>query len=410
MNLPLELLMAKGLSHLEFLDLAEAHASIDHLYTENMDTPQTRFVFLKFFFVVVVMFAPVLAFATGTTVKIAVLDNLQSEKLATARYIQDYKDGLELGKNVASLAKINFEFKYFLFQNKDMAPEIAKIKNWLPDVVIGPRSSEFFILLKNQFKDIAVISPFATAAAVSSLPPNFYSLSPDNTETVDMLVDFVKTKFPGRRVFQIVQTDCGNCMDSSEQFTRSAAKLDLITAAKPSYLFADQAETIPMEKLLTGYKSNDIIFLPNTSYVSGALAGRIANHLKLPKLTFLGCTGWGDWKVGNFGKFPSPFDYEGFRIVSWSVHFQDAETQRFQSLFKKLNGSNAEVNVTRINFAIMDGLTQLIVKMDSAHKKINQESILKEFLKLRSTVKNPWRPTQYGVFKVTQQGEVLEQP
>ncbi len=410
MNLPMELLMAKGLSHLDFLDIAEAATCNEFFIGENeVEDQPPGFLFLKLFFLSLFLFLPVFAFGSPKVIKIAILDNLQSEKLATARYIQDYKDGLELGKNVAALAKIHYELRYFMFQDKNMYPEIAKIKTWNPEVIIGPRSSELFILLKDQFRTTTVISPFATAVAVNDLPPNFYSLSPDNSETIDMLVDFVKIKFPGRRVFQILQADCGNCMDSSEQLTKSATKLGLPLAKPVSLLLASQSETIAMEVLLAGYKPEDLIFLPNTSYVSGALAGRIANHLKVNNLTFLGCTGWGDWAVGNFGKFPSFYNYQGFRIVSWSVRFQDEKTLQFQELFKKHNGANAEVNVTRINYAIMEGLTSLVKKMNAEKTKLNSQTILKEFLKLRDVIKNPWRPTHYGVFKVNQQGETLEQ-
>lgn len=410
MKFPIESIIARGISEHDFIELTENIGS-DH-YLSPLHDPVEYFNLLKkivtlgiFLFFI----GSSLAFSAVEVVKVAVLDNLQSEKLATARYIEDYKDGLILGNAIARESKVDYDVRYFLFNDKDMAPEILKIKKWKADVIIGPRSSEFFILLKDQFKDTLVISPFATAVAVSSLPLNMYSLSPDNSETIDMLVDFTQSNFPGRRVFQIVQADCGNCTDSSEQLMKSVKNLKLPLADKVSFLFAAQAELIPMEKLLEGYKKDDIIFLPNTSYVSGVLAGRIADHLKLRELNFLGCTGWGDWAVGNFGKFRSPFYYQGFRVVSWSVKFKDAETLRFQSLFKKIHSAAAEVNVTRINFSLMEGLTEIAVKVKSRGERVNRDSLLAEFLKLRSHVKNPWRPSRYGVFKVNQQGEYLEQ-
>ena len=68
-------------------------------------------------------------FASGA-IKIALLDNLQSEKLATERYITDYREGIDLGVELAKGSEIAYEVREFYYgkNNLEILPQVEAIK------------------------------------------------------------------------------------------------------------------------------------------------------------------------------------------------------------------------------------------------------------------------------------------
>jgi L-lysine exporter family protein LysE/ArgO len=100
---------------------------------------------------------------TTRTVRIAILDNLKSEKLASERYVEEYLRGINLAVREAGKTKIALEPKLFLYDSKplEILAMLPEVLAWHPDVIIGPRSSDQFMLLKDRLSNIAVISPAA---------------------------------------------------------------------------------------------------------------------------------------------------------------------------------------------------------------------------------------------------------
>jgi hypothetical protein len=78
--------------------------------------------------------------------------------------------------------------------------------------VIGPRVSEHFLLLKNQFKNALVLSPYATATEVYKLPDNFYTLSVSAEYSADKTFEYMQT-FKPNRVFIFNDLECKTCAD-----------------------------------------------------------------------------------------------------------------------------------------------------------------------------------------------------
>jgi hypothetical protein len=347
--------------------------------------------------------------AKAEPIRVAVLDNIRSEKLSSERYVKDYSTGLELGLAYAKKKGIEFFVREFLFDKKpvEILGKISEVETWKPDIIIGPRSSDLMLLLRGSFKNVLVVSPLATSAAIATMPDNFYSISPPNSDAVGVFVDFVKRKFPGRAVFQFVQVDCSNCQDFADQFSKAAATRNVVIRnPEPSTYLSTAADSFDLSTELRTYQRGDVILLPNNSYSSGVVMGRLAEHLKLNDLVFLGGDGWGDWTVGYAGKFKSSFSYEGFRVVPWSIKKQDHPTTEFIKEHKIHLSEEPRSNISLIMYQLARTLTDAAISArDSTKEAPNRASILSAFLKMKNKDPNFARPKNYAILKISQTGE-----
>lgn len=363
---------------------------------------------LKIFLLFSVSLVSFSAAQAAAPIKVAIMDNLQSEKIASERYVADYVKGVELGVKYATTQSVSFEVKEFFF-NKNPAEIVQKAREvltWQPDVLIGPRSSDLFLMLKTIFKDTLVISPLATAAAIAEMPDNFYSITYPNDASVGVFADFVKSTFPGKSVFQLIQLDCINCKDFAMQFTRIAVERGIsVRNPEPSTYISSATETFDLDSQLKAYQAGDLILLPNNSYTSGVLMGRLAEKLKTNDLNFLGSDGWGDWTVGYAGKFKSPFSYNGYRVVPWSIKKKDSETLAFSRDFRAQFNEDPGSNISLIMYSLFKSLTKVASGFDRPSKVATRERLLQSFRRLRERDSNFGRPASYAVLKVSQAGE-----
>src|SRR5207244_2785794 len=121
-----------------------------------------------FSFAIVLISLAVPTPSTGAaTIRVAVLDALQSQKFASAKYEEDYFHGLQVAIDELAQAGLNVEVKRFIADKPPTAvlSHAKAIRTWRPDAIIGPRSSNRFLLLRNEFTDTLVLSPMATADA-----------------------------------------------------------------------------------------------------------------------------------------------------------------------------------------------------------------------------------------------------
>ncbi len=348
--------------------------------------------------------------ASRPQIKVAILDNLKFERLSTDKYASDYMDGLATARDVLSTQGTRIEIKLFTY-DKDplailrLAPEV---RDWQPDLVIGPRSSAQFMLLKGLFTDILVVSPFATASAVALLPPNFYSMTLPNEYFTKAIVNLFKERFRGKAVAPIGEVDCKNCMDFISEFGTAAAAAD-VTVRKTTTVLTKNAETANISDLLSNYKRGDIILLPNTSYTSAALAGRISDQLKDDGVTFVGGDGWGDWSASYVGKVKSPYSYSAYRATPWSLDSTDKSVTEFRSKFLKYRKALPTGVASLLSYStLMAAITPLFGYTADAKHELIRAKILTAFQLKRTADPNYARPTKYAVYRVTQSGEVFD--
>jgi hypothetical protein len=350
------------------------------------------------------------SFAKSAIIKVAILDNLKFEKLSTDKYANDYMDGLLTASDVAKEDGYVVEIKTFFYDKEPLAilKKVPEAKAWNPDIVIGPRSSSLFLMLKDQFNDVLVLSPFATATEVSAMPDNFYSMTLPNEYFTQAVVNIVRDRFPKAAVSPIGEVDCKNCTDFIAAFASAAAGVNL--TVRPSTTFLNKsAESAAPEELLTHYKKGDVILLPNTSYTSGTLVGRISDHLKDNSITFIGGDGWGDWSSSYVGKVKSAFAYSAYRATPWSLDATDARAVSFKEQFKKYRKVEPTGAVSLLSYSTLSAPIKAFASHRPASKATPvREQILEAFKAARRNDPNYGRPTKYVVYKVTQAGETFD--
>lgn len=343
-------------------------------------------------------------------IRVAVLENLKFEKLSTDKYATDYMDGLLTAIDAAKANGYQVDLQTFFYDKEPLAilNKVPEVKAWNPDIIIGPRSSSLFLMLKDQFRDVLVISPFATATEVASMPDNFYSMTLPNEHFTQAVVNIVRARFPSKAVAPIGEVDCKNCTDFIAAFG-NAANISNI-AVRPGTTFLNKnAETASPVELLANYKKGDIILLPNSSYTSGTLIGRLSDHLKDNSLTFIGGDGWGDWSSSYVGKVKSEFSYTAYRATPWSLDATDAGTKRFREDFIKFRKSKPTGAASLLSYsALMAALRPLVNQASPNPAKSIRARLLDLFKGERVKNVNYGRPTKYVVYKVTQSGEQFD--
>jgi hypothetical protein len=350
------------------------------------------------------------SYAKTTTIKVAILENLKFEKLSTDKYANDYMDGLLTASDVAKEDGYAIEIKTFFYDKGPLAilKKVPEVKTWNPDLVIGPRSSSLFLMLKDQFSNVLVLSPFATATEVSSMPDHFYSMTLPNEYFTQAVVNIVRERFPKAAMAPIGEVDCKNCTDFIAAFAGAATGVNL--TVRPSTTFLNKnAESAAPQELLAHYQKGDVILLPNTSYTSGTLVGRISDHLKDNSITFIGGDGWGDWSSSYVGKVKSAFAYSAYRATPWSLDATDAQTKSFKEQFKKYRKVEPTGAVSLLSYSTLSTPIKAFASNKPASKTTPiREQILQAFKEARRDNPNYGRPTKYAIYKVTQSGEVFD--
>lgn len=317
-------------------------------------------------------------------IKVALLENLQSQKLASEKYQIDYLKGLELAKLALKKNGYSIDIRNFFYGKKDLdiLDQIPLVEKWNPDLVIGPRSSNKFLLLRDHFQDTIVLSPMATANAVSKLPSNYYSLSYPNDYAVQALVNFVSKSFPNRNVLSIVETNCKNCVDFFETFKTKFKNQNPGAVISDAFFSNDIVETVDIQSLMKNYKIGDMILLPNTSYASGILVARISDYLKQKEIIFLGSDEWGSWNGGYVGKVKSDYNYVGYRIAPWSLEMPSPELDDFKVAASKYLKGDVSDAATFASYRTLMSAIEALNKQTKGSigdvKKQIYESYLKE--------------------------------
>lgn len=347
------------------------------------------------------------AFAQARTLKVAILENLKIEKLSTDKYATDYMDGIQVASKAAAESNIKVELQTFFYGKEPLAiiEKVPEVKAWKPDLVIGPRSSSLFLMLRDHFKDTLVLSPFATANDVADLPENFYSLTLPNKFFTQAVLNMIVEQFPKRAIAPIIEVDCKNCMDFAAAIESSAKASGVVVRDRVTYL-NKSAESSPIETLAANVKDTDVVLLPNTSYTSGAVVARLADYLKRPELIVIGGDGWGDWSSSYVGKVKSQFAYAGYRVTPWSFESTDDRTQRFVREFKALKGSAPTGTAALLSYSALNSAIDALKTYKVANDKRSiRDQILSSFTTARSKDSNFRRPTKYAIYRVTQDGE-----
>lgn len=274
-------------------------------------------------------------------IRLAILDNIEfnsfsqnttySESLKTS-----YKRGIETAISSAHQENINIEVNYFLYGNSlpDMANKIPDLKEWQPDVIIGLNDTNHFLMARNYFTDIMVISLFATDYKLKSLPNNFHSMVIPDENIAEVFPAFVKEKFPNRNIFLAIAADSKESEDMSYLVKNVVGKKFPSISLSESEFIQDEMPTLNLSSFLKNYRKDDVILLLCTNYYSGAeFMSRISKYLYPYKPTFIvDFDNWGNNSVPTTNLYP----FFSYRITPYIFHPETDEYHHFYSTYVKL--------------------------------------------------------------------------
>ncbi len=357
-------------------------------------------------FIFLFVIIPTGIMADPTQIRVAILDNLQSQKLSSINYEDHYLEGVELAVFSAKEKGINLQYKYFKYGKEplDIFTEIPKVKAWKPDFIIGPRSSDKFLLLKNYFNDVAVLSPLATAEEVYSVPGNFYSLSSSDGEISKAITQFIYKKFPDtRKIFVIAAIDCKSCYAIQKNifsFYKSSRQKTKIV--KEQFISTD-VQTMDIAKMVAGFKSGDIIIIPDPASVSAILLARIVDYLKQPEINFIGADGWGSAKI-YVGKIKPILPFNAYHLTQWSLSSKTKDVENFKKLYYEKFSAIPQGSISYTSYtAAMMGVNAYVSRHDNT--KDVKEEILKSIKQMVKTNPNKYRARPYVFYKLENSGE-----
>lgn len=215
--------------------------------------------------IILLIVSPLFA-ATQTnqiTIRVAVLDssNMPPKMWTWLEYEKAYLRGLDTATFAAKKQGFNIVYKNFFYGNDplDVINELPKVKTWHPDIILGPHYSNQFLLLKNQFKDILVLSSYASDDSIYAMPSNFYTLSPPDIIASEAMANFINTHFHNRNILIINRSDCKDCNNMSHLFSKMYAKINPQAIISQNNFVKEIEDIDNPSTLLKGYKEGDII-------------------------------------------------------------------------------------------------------------------------------------------------------
>lgn len=331
-------------------------------------------------------------------IKIAVIfKNPHMLPYASSRYLNYYKEGLKTAQFFAKASGSTIEYHYFVMPDVlHLQQKMDQIKVWQPDAVIGPNYSNAFLLLKNYFKNILVLSAYANDQSIASLPHNFYSLNPLNQQYAQAVYDYIVKKYPSAHIFAIVDKSCKACNGMSTAFTNMVRAHSSVKELTTKYIIPFDPKPMPMSRLLKNYHKKDVILMLTTSDSTMTLMAKISDYLKNP-VVFIGTDTWGGSPDSQLGRLKLKRPYTAIHIVPRSLLLKNAEFDRFNIHYQRVFHHQPVDNVT---YAVFSTVYSILFSLE--HCQINPHQPLKKailtcYQKQLKMNPNAFRPQQFAV-------------
>ncbi|MFN8770904.1 MAG: hypothetical protein ACK5Z5_09720 [Neisseriaceae bacterium] len=294
------------------------------------------------------------------TIRIAILDN-PLPKWTSSQYQKYYMNGVQIGINEAKNYGIYYQTKVFTYKYPaiNIFPVVKKIESWNPDVVIGPRVSEDFLLLKNQFKNTLVLSPYATSNSVYSMPSNFYSLAVSASFSAGMMGKYIKNSFKPNIVYIFTDVACKTCADFAKSLTLYLVNNGI---SYTNIKFIDDNilnKKIDYKDIFKNYSLKDAIVLNCTGYSAGLLIAEISNSIKQQNIYYFGGDGWGTYRDWDIAKIDTKYKYHAIRITPKSINSNDNGVKTFIIQYKKLYSSSPDA-ISYITYNTIQSITDAV--------------------------------------------------
>lgn len=348
------------------------------------------------------------------TLKIALLDspnNMPHQTELWTRYEKSYFSGIETAAYTVKKSGFKIQYKNFFYgiDPLDILNQVPEVKKWQPDLVIGPHYSNQFLLLKNYFPDTLVLSTYASAVDMVSLPKNFYSLSLPDINLVKAMNYFIQSNFTKRNIFIIAQGDCRQCIDMKNEFISSNEKKIVKVKTAAVTLLLENNNTVNFSKLISGHEQDVIVLLAATYYGYADLVNRIYNATRSKHLVFVtDVDNWGGDADSRI-LFKNIKSYDNYRFVSPAINKNSYKYKEFEKAYKDLFKSNTPDEISYQTYLTVISVVRALQQFPVSEKLSMQKRVLQSYLIALKKNKNWFRSTLFYVNKLTPQGEVLFQ-
>ena len=334
------------------------------------------------------------------TIKIAIIDNFKYQKYVTTKYKNHYLNGLNLALNQAKSDGLLTTYKIFQYNQDPLSiiniiPDVIK---WNPDVIIGPRDSNKFLMLPLYIKDVLTVSPFATSTAVSKMPRNFFSVTLSDSFEARAMYNFVKWKFPKKDVIVLTEADCKNCSDVSEEFIKIWFENKNVKPYQQHYI-SQQTATLKLGGAIKNNNGKKIIIIPNNAHDSAVLMARIS-QLSSQETIFVGGDGWGSWEDTEVGKLGNLVNYTSYHIVPWGLEACNKDVTKFKQDFEKQFKYKPKNKLSYIIYQTAMSIVSSYVQYGSSLKGSTKDNLLQGY-KLAKIKNKYWHNSlDYLVYKI----------
>lgn len=334
------------------------------------------------------------------SIKIAILDNFKYQKFVTTKYKNYYLDGLSVAVEQAKINGLLIQYKIFQYNQEPLSimNVIPQVIAWKPDVIIGPRDSNKFLMLSPYIKNVLTVSSFATSLAVSKMPNNFFSMTLSDAYEAKAMYDFISWKFPEKDVMVLTETDCKSCNDVSDEFIKIWLKSKKTKPYQQRYI-SQQAATMELGDAIKNNDGRKIIILPNNAHDSAVLMARIS-QLSSKETIFIGGDGWGSWKDTEVGKLGSLENYSAYHIVPWGLEVCTKEVRKFKERYEQ---KFKEEPKNKLSYIVYQTAMSIISSYDQYGRALKggmQDNVFQGYKLALAKNKYWYKPVDYLVYKI----------
>lgn len=372
---------------------------------------------LKKFFSCLIIFFLILfnpVFANNLTlIKLALFDTVYNEMPVNftllSQYQRAYLAGIEAAREVAKQDGFNLLYMPFFYGNGplDLFAEIPKIKAWQPDFVLGPSSSDQFLMLRDSLPNILVLSSYASDQTLAKMPRNFYSTFLPDGQIMNLLAGYINQKYPKKNIYIITQIDSKQCVDVADLFIDAYKKLSPKTQIVENKLILDNLSDVDIKKLVAGHQNDIIIIFNDTFYDYNVLVERIANSTPDQHFVFYSDQdNWGEAVT----KTPSTVkvNYESYRIGPIMEDAQSPQYQAFVKVYANIYHAAPADAVSYMTYlSVLSVIEALHNYPDLSNKDSTREKILYSYSQALNHDPNWFRLNDFAIYQITPRGEIL---
>lgn len=330
-------------------------------------------------------------------IKIAILDNFKYQKFVTTRYKDYYLNGVAVAKKEAEEKGIVIVYKIFQYNQKDLSvlDQIPNVLEWKPDVIIGPRDSNKFLMLSGYFKNTLTISPFATSLGLEKMPDNYFSITMNDKVEADAISSFIQWKFPEKIPVILAEVDCKSCFDVTnaliENFSMKGNKNVYVENFVSGQGYSINLNDIDNKK--------SIIILPDNAHDTAVIMARLSN-MQGGDVIFIGGDGWGSWEDTEVGKLGNLKGYTAYHVTPWGLEQSSKNIKHFKKRYFDLFKMEPKNKLSLIvNQAILSVIDSYLI-YGGRYVGTTKEKILYSYHYALNKNKFWYKSTNYMVYRI----------